>query len=161
MKKPVSIVLTLLGLILPSMVSAAGVCTQSLSHVPDSVLENSPLKVLTFSCVADASDGSYPSTATSDTITGAIKGFYVTEARTSPGLPAPTTLYDIVLNDAAAIDLMGGTLANRSATLPERAIPMLASGIYGATAVDGAVTLVITNNVVQSAATTVKVFLSR
>ena len=111
--------------------------------------------VVTFTCTASVDDASFPSTSTSAT---SLKGFYITEVRTNPGT-APTTGYDIVLNDSDGIDLMGGTLADRSATASERAVPLLATNWYGKTMIDGVVTLVITNNSVNSATVTVKVFL--
>jgi hypothetical protein len=158
MKKTVLIFALALALLFPSSLWAAavGTCTQSLP-----VITNSNIRVLTFTCTASVDDGSFPSTATSDAITAAIKGMYITEVRTNPGSTAPQALYDIVINDTDGIDLMGGTLANRSATASERAIPALVTGIYGGTAVDGALTLVITGNNVNSAGTVVKVFLTR
>jgi len=116
---------------------------------------------LTFSRVASADDASFPSTATTQTITDQIAGRYITEVRTNPGATAPQALYDIVLNDTDGIDLMGGTLADRSATASERAIPALATGIYGGTPIDGALTLAITNNNVNSALSVIKIFLER
>lgn len=38
---------------------------------------------------------------------------------TVPGSPAPTDLYDIVLNDANGADVMNGALANRSTSAVE------------------------------------------
>lgn len=134
----------------------AGTITQSYEIMP-----NSNVSVLTFTCTADSSDGSFPSTDTSSAITAAIKGMSITEVRTNPGSTAPTANYDIVLNDTDGIDLMGGALANRSATASERVVPVVQTGIYGDSPVDGAITLAITNNSVNSATLTVKVFFSR
>ncbi len=131
-----------------------GVCTQTLNGYGPT------MQVLTFTCTG-GSAGAYPSTATSTAITASIKGWYITEVRTNPGGTGPTNLYDIVLNDTDGIDIMGGTLADRSITASQRAIPALASGIYGGTAIDGVITLIITNNIVASAVTVIKVFLTR
>lgn len=116
---------------------------------------------LTFTWTGAAAGGAVPNETTTTEITKAIKGMYITEVRTNPGATAPTTLYDIVLNDADGIDLMGGTLADRSATVSERAIPALSTGVYGATMITSTLTMVITNQAVNSATGTVKVYLSR
>lgn len=134
----------------------AGTITQAYEIMP-----NSNVSVLTFTCTADANNGSFPSTATSTDITTAIKGLHLVEVRTNPGATAPQAAYDIVLNDADGIDLMGGKLADRSATASEAAAPAIATGVYWPRAIDGALTLVITNNNVNSAVIVVKVFLER
>jgi len=157
MKRYFLIIALALALLLPSSLWAAvGTITQAYNKIP-----NSNVAVITYTCTASATDGSFPSTATSTAITAAIEGMYITEVRTNPGAGPPQDNYDIVLNDADGIDLMGGTLANRDTTTSERAIPALAAGIYGGTAIDGALTLVITGNNVNSAVTVVKVFLVR
>lgn len=134
----------------------AGTITQSLA-----VISNSNLAVLTFTCTADSAAATFPDTPTSTDITNAILGMYITEVRTNPGAVAPQALYDIVVNDADGIDIMGGALLNRSATVSERAIPIMITGIYGCTAIDGILTISISGNNVNSAVTVVKVFLSR
>jgi hypothetical protein len=157
MKRFYLIIALALALLFPSSIwaAAAGTITQAISYT-----QNPTIKILTFTCTASADDASFPSTATSTANTAEIEGHYITEVRTNPGT-APTTLYDIVINDTDGIDMMGGTLADRSATLSQRAIPALATGIYGGSAIDGALTLVITNNSVNSATVVVKVFLTR
>lgn len=135
-----------------------GTVTQTLANLGN----NTGGKVLTFTCTAAADDATFPSTATNAAITAAIEGMYIVEVRTNPGATAPQAAYDIVLNDTDGIDVMGGSLADRSATASERAIPMLVTGgTYGSTLIDGALTLVITNNNVNSAIVVVKVFLTR
>jgi len=149
--------------LLPSSLWAAaapGTCTQAFSEVY-SASGPTQLATLTFTCTASADDASFPSTATSSTITDQIAGRKILEVRTNPGATAPQALYDIVLNDSDGIDLMGGTLADRSATASQRAIPALATGIYGGSAITGALTLAITNNNVNSAVTVITVILSR
>lgn len=136
---------------------AAGTITQALTN-----LGSTGAKVLTFTCTASADAATYPSTDTSTEITAAILGMCIAEVRTNPGGTAPTAAYDIVINDTDGIDLMGGALANRSATASERVVPALnAVGTYGSTLIDGTLTLVITNNAVNSAGIVVKVFLTR
>ena len=143
----------ILALLLPAIAFGAvapGTVTISYDSPSDNTL------VVTFSCVGSADDGSFPATSTSATT---LRGFYITEVRTNPGSTAPQADYDIAINDSDGIDLMGGTLANRSATLSERAVPLLTTGAYGVTPIDGAITLAVTGNNVHSAITVVKVFL--
>lgn len=161
MKK--TILFALLALLLSaslSLAAAPGTCTQAVTDIPNDVVFP-PMKVLTFTCTASADDASFPSTATSTETTARIQGYYLIEARTNPGAVAPQALYDIVLNDSDGIDLMGGQLANRSATVSERAIPALATGIYGGTAITGTLTLAVTGNNVNSAVTVITAILAR
>jgi len=135
----------------------AGTVTQTLK----SISRDDSKMVLTFAWTADASDGSVPSTTTTATITAEISGYDIVEVRTNPGTTAPTASYDIVLNDTDGIDLMGGSLANRSETASERAIPLMTTGVYGTTTIDSTVAMVLTGNSVHSATGTVKLFLER
>lgn len=128
---------------------AAGSVSQTITKQPGGV------SVLTFTCTADSSGGSYPSTATTVPIYG-----YVFLVVTNPGSTAPTDNYDIVLNDADGIDVMGGMLANRDTSTSEQAVPKIDStnSIYGPRYVGSTLTLVITNNSVNSAGTVVSVY---
>ena len=136
----------------------AGTITQTL-------IKNFPLdsniQVLKFDCTADASDGSFPATVTENSITVAIKGWWIIEVRTNPGTPAPQENYDIALNDVEGIDLMGGSLANRHQSNSEAAPPSIMPGVYWPRPINGALTVVITNNNVNSAKLTIQVFLGR
>jgi len=133
----------------------AGTVTQKVDKFPG----RNGFKVLTFSWTGAADDGTVPSTATSAAITAEIAGCHLVEVRTNPGSTAPTAAYDIALNDTDGIDLMGGALNDRSATASERAAPKVATGVYGSAAIDGAITMVITNQAVHSATGTVRVFM--
>jgi len=137
---------------------AVGTVTQKLDKYP-----NANLQVVTFTWTADAAAATIPSTATTDAITAAIIGWYVWAIETDPGSTAPTAAYDIVLNDANGFDIAGGQLANRSATATEKVIPKLdaTTSLYGAHLVNSALTLVITNNLVNSATGTVKLILTK
>ncbi len=134
----------------PAYSFGAGTCTQ---HVINQFPNNPDLLVLTFSCIADAADGSFPSTTTNSEITKAIKGYFGYEVRVNPGVMAPQALYDIVINDFDGIDLAGGSLANLSATVSARVTPWFT--------VDGPIALTITGNNVNKAETAIKIFLAR
>ena len=153
--------------------AAPGTCTQTFSEIytmaPSTQVITSPIPTvstltpqatLTFTCTASADDASFPATATTQTITSQIRGRYLLEARTNPGATAPQALYDITLTDTDGIDLMGGSLADRSATASEAAYPAI-STVPWPRAVDGALTHTITNNNVNSAISVTKYFLAR
>jgi hypothetical protein len=95
---------------------------------------------------ADASAATIPDLA----IPG-IKGF-IAQIITDPGATAPTALYDIALYhpSAADLDILGGALADRSATITEVKAPVL-SGATLPVYVNGDYTMKWTNNAVNSA----------
>lgn len=70
-------------------------------------------RVLTLTCTADSADGSFPDT-TLRSLTGRLVRLV-----TNPGATAPTTGYDITIEDGQAADLLAGHGANRSATVTE------------------------------------------
>jgi len=145
-------------LLFPVFGNAAGTVTQKLDQYP-----SANMRVMTFTWVGDAANGTVPSTATTAAITSDLLGWYVYAIETNPGSVAPTTLYDVVVNDAEGLDIAGGLLANRSATATEKITPRLDEtySIFGGVLVDGALTLVISNQSVVSATGTVKLILSK
>jgi len=72
-----------------------------------------------------------------------VYGKYLFLMVTDPSATAPTTLYDITLVDDGSLDLAGGELANRSATLREQAIPKLNGSCYGDRVIDGGLVVTI------------------
>lgn len=137
---------------------AAGAVTQKLDKYP-----NANMRVLTFSWTGDVAGGAVTTTATNDAITADIAGWYVYAIETNPGSGPPTAGYDIVINDAEGLDISGGMLADRSSTATQKITPRLDStySIFGGVLVDGALTLVITNQTQNSATGTVKLLLSK
>lgn len=95
--------------------ASAGTVTQSLSAIT-----NAPIRILTFTAVGSADDGSIPDTATSAAITTALTGYYLYTVTANPGATAPDAA-DVFLLDAAGEDLLGsvdgGTTANKGANL--------------------------------------------
>jgi hypothetical protein len=152
-------ILFCLFVLIPFVCFSAGTVTQSIVKQGN----NTGVLVLTFEWVGDAANGTVPNTDTSAEITKAIEGMRVYQVITVPGAVIPTDKYDIVLNDADSIDIMGGTLIDRSQTAKEFAIPMLDATniIPGQRIVNGKITLVITNQNVASATGIVKIFLVR
>ena len=159
--KRITLAFVLLFLLLPVLSFAVGTVTQTYE-----VNRNTNVSTLTFTFTADSALATVPSTTTSTAITEAIAGLCIYEVITNPGATKPTDNYDIVLNDADGVDMMGGTLADRDETNSERAVPLLmttklGTEVPGCSLVNGAMTLVITNQNVPSATGTVKIFLKR
>lgn len=128
---------------------ALGTVTQSDISIYDNV------RMLTFTCTADVSGGTYPVTTSSGDIDG-----YVFLVITNPGSPAPTANYTITLTDSDGVDIMGGGLFDRHTSNSEQAVPLMA-GVYGTRFVNGTLTITITDNSVNSAVTVVKIFYYR
>jgi hypothetical protein len=78
MKKILLIALAL-ALLFPSSLWAAGSCTQTITNIPTATLSNPnpPVKVLKFTCIGDASNGSIPNTAISSGTLEAVNGMYL------------------------------------------------------------------------------------
>lgn len=136
----------------PLLAWGVGTCTESISRHGQPAND---VVVVTFTCTADAAAATYPATSLSSTALQHVGGRYLALATTNPGTTGPTAAYDIVLNDADGIDVMGGTLANRSATASEQAVPLLMTGVYGGRLVAGSLQLAVTGNSVNSAVTVI------
>jgi len=134
---------------------AAGSVTVSIAKMPSDTI-----RVVTFSWTADASDGSVPSTTVSAAITQQIAGWNCFLGVTNPGSTAPTDNYDIVVNDTDGVDIFGGKLNNRDTATSEQAVPLV-GGAYMTRPVTGAITMVLTNNSVNSATGTLQLFFSK
>ena len=105
---------------------------------------------------ADATPATCTFTLTEGT-SGSFVG-YITSVETVPGGTAPTTLYDIVLRrgTSAGVDVMGGALANRSATLAEQEMPTVGTFLAPFPRwINGTVYVAITNNSVSSSSGTI------
>lgn len=136
-------------LLCAGLVYGAGTCVETVSTYKDGDF------MLTWTCTGDASDGTLPAT-TSNFRGNNIDG-YIYQVVTDPGTTAPTASYDITITDASGADIMGGVLADRSATASEQAVPKIGA-LYGPRRVNGTMTLNVTNNSVTAAGIVVKVF---
>lgn len=110
--------------------------------------------ILTFTCTADASAATYPTSVT--TGSASIDG-WVTRVVTNPGSTAPTDNYDIALNDTGG-DIMQGALNDRDTANTEDALPKDSSGAVGWKRVHSVIVPIITNNSENSAVTVIKVY---
>lgn len=102
---------------------------------------------------ADSTDGTVAST---DIVSAAeylsyLAGRNCILAVTNPGVIAPTSLYDISINDEYGADVFGLELNNRSATASEQATPKIGSD-YAPRVCTGIWTFALANNAVLSAA---------
>lgn len=129
---------------------AVGTVTQAWTHYP-----NHELSILIVTWVGDVANGTVPATALSS-----FSG-YIIKTVTDPGSPAPTDLYDIVLSDTDGLDVMGGTLMDRSTTVTQQAYPLLATSYYRPAFVCTTVTFTLTNNSVNSATGVLRIYIKR
>ena len=93
-----------------------------------------------------ASDGAAFTTATTR---WAVDG-YVFMVIVNPGTTAPTGAYDVTLLDSDGMDVMGGQLADLSATVTAQFVPAIGS-VYGTRFVRGPLTMTLSGNSVNSA----------
>ncbi len=103
-------------------------------------------------CVADAADGSFPST-----VLPAFEG-RVLQLVTNPGATAPTDNYDVVVTNQHGHDVLQGVGANRDTANTEVA-PVVYTGTSLHPVVDetDTLTVAISNNVVNSAEVVVEI----
>lgn len=152
-----SIVLGLL-ILCPFVVHAAGSwATSSGNNIP-----NAPFKTLTLVFTADAANATVPNYSFTASDLAFVKGYWLIGVETDPGATAPTPLYDMYILDANGKDIMGTTLEDRSDTATQVAIPKWDGANYGFPPLDGtALTVTVSNNAVNSATVTLKIYLSR
>ncbi len=140
MKKILLIIIAALVVGSPAMLFAAS-CTQGTLVLtrPEVVAEESWITIIKGVWTSDADGEVDGTTGCQITING-----YVMQVVTDPSATAPTTLYDIVLLDEFGVDVMGGSLANRSATATEQAVTLI-GGVAMPRFVNGIVALEVDN----------------
>lgn len=119
------------------------------------------IRLIKFAWTGDSSDGSVPATTLTTTQAQFVQGYYLCGAQTDPGGTSPTSNYDITITDSGSNDLMGGELANRSATATEYVIPKLNTSVYGCRFVVTPLTMTLTGNSVNSATGTITLFFAK
>lgn len=135
---------------------------------------NPNLLVLTVNCEAKGAGEGAGEFADVALDISEITGWYITEVRTYPdAVVPPTDKYDITIEDEDGFDVMGGTLADRADDAVERAFPLVNEIVipvgeeevsypqYAGVPIYGDLTLKIANNSVESAITTIKIFLRK
>ncbi len=123
--------------------------------VVETFSQNGPMAVVTLTLTGDASDGTIPDTALTTKMSGRLVCIV-----TNPGTPAPTSNYDLVLNDADGIDMLKGAGANRHASNSEASpIEISANNRAGVpVAAEDTLTLVVTNQSVAAASIVIKLY---
>jgi hypothetical protein len=112
-----------------------------------------PVKVVTFTCTADSSDGSFPATSVSANVKGRLL-----QIATNPGATAPQDNYDITITDGDGIDVLQGVGANRDTSNSEVAAIVYATSANPVVAETDTLTLNVTGNNVNSAVTVIKLY---
>ena len=128
----------------------AGTVTQATTTLVDHV------KVVTLTCTADASDGSFPATALTG-VPNNEKGGRLLQIATDPGATAPQANYDIALTEGGGADLLLGVGANRHTSNSEVAV-IESNGAHAVYAGTDTLTLALTNNNVNSATVVIKLY---
>ena len=114
-----------------------------------------PVKVVTLTCTADASDASFPSTALTNIPNGV--GGRLLQIATDPGATAPQANYDIVLTESGGADLLLGVGANRHTSSSEVAV-IESNGTHAVYSGTDTLTIAISNNNVNSAGIVIKIY---
>jgi len=117
--------------------------------------QRGPIGIVTLSWVADASDGTVPSTALQTKISGKLLAL-----ETNPGATAPTANYDIAITDADGLDVLQAVGANRHTSTTEKvAVVYSGTAIHPPVAKSDTLTLALTGNSVNSALGTIKLYI--
>ena len=133
-------------LILKTSVWAAGDVLINASSMQ--ILGQQSRRIITLSWTADASNATVPNKVI-DVTTYDVLGWYLYSAETNPGTVAPTSNYDIVINDGDGADIAGGLLMNRHTSNTE--MVNIGTSIHGYPIVRGNLTFTLSNNAVNSA----------
>lgn len=140
--KRMMILAAIVLLLLPSVAVAAGSCAATSTTTRQNVV------VITWTCVGDSSNGTYPATDSNVGVRG-----WLFAVDTVPGTTNPEDNWDATLTNADGYDLMGGALANRDTANAERAVPVKTAWV------DGPLTLTISGNSTVSADIVVKAYI--
>lgn len=106
---------------------------------------------LTYTCTADSSDKTYPSTKLSSVELGRIFGWYLFAMKTNPGSTGPTLTTDITIKDGDGIDITGAVMTDITTSTSKSWTPKVDGTRYRDAVVDGDLTMAITGNSVASA----------
>jgi hypothetical protein len=158
--KRLSVIMLMITLLIlaPVIVMAVGVGTYTTSYNQtwDST-NKARLKVLTVS-ITDDTAGTTVALVEAD-----VMSYFLCSMETNPGATAPTDDYDIVINTAGGVDILGGAGANRDTANTEIAYPTVdaTTGQKACVPINGALSLVLSGNSVNNATTVIKLFLTR
>lgn len=112
-----------------------------------------PIGVVEFTCTGDSSDGSFPQHELTTKISGQLLAL-----ETNPGATAPTSNYDVALNDAEGLDVLHSQGANRHTSTTEKVSIVFGTYFHPPVSWDDTLTLAITGNSVASAGIVVRLY---
>jgi hypothetical protein len=157
--KRLSILAILLVLLVPAIALSVGTGTYTTSYntVWDNNSDFAKNKVLTVS-IKDDTHGTTVALVETD-----VLGYFLCSMETDSGTTAPTDDYDIVINTAGGVDILGGAGANRDTANTETAYPTIDSttGQKACVPVNSALSLVLSGNDVNNATVAIKLMLVR
>lgn len=116
---------------------------------------------LVLTCTGDAANGSYPATVLnplavdSNGVSFDIRGLKLYSVKAYPGAPPPTDATDLTITDEYDIDLLGGKGTNLIDATSKTWIMAGPPDSYMPALITGDITLTITNNLENSAVTTI------
>lgn len=112
---------------------------------------------IVLTCTADAGNGSYPATVV-NTLSGIstwdLRGLKLYSVKAIPGATPPTDQSDCTITDEYGVDLLGGKGENLIDATSKTFIPAGPGAFAQPALITGNITVNITNNSVNSAATT-------
>lgn len=109
--------------------------------------------------VQTATNGSVTDTDTDDHITNIIKGMSLGKIRTLFGATAPTDDVDLQIKDADSVDILGGGGTNMIDSATNNEFWPLVDGQPTLQPIEGALTLSVANNSVNTALFTVELYI--
>jgi len=154
MKKILGVITLCLGLLWTTGAFAVEGLTQSLR-----CYGTGAVCVLTLSWTA-ASNGTFTSRAITASYVTTLENHFMYLIETDPGT-APTAAYDIVLNNARGLDILGGAGMNKSATVTERVFPMVNGGNGFPPVAGETLTLGISGNSTDTATGVIKLWFTK
>ncbi len=110
------VIRTLSVLLASASLFAAGSVQQSLQQLGG---PTGKTWVLAAHWTGDATTGTVPATPGQIGQAGILQGYFLTSVETVPRTPAPTSGYGLTIKDQAGVDVLGGTAASLSATIPQ------------------------------------------
>lgn len=132
-------------------------CEQAIAAgtVTSTELYYGSLKTITFTCTADAADGSYPATALTTAQKKYVRGWWLSHVKIDPGATGPTDNSDLTLT-VGSFDILGGNGTDAIDNAVNCVlVPYGSGGDAQYPMTDDDLTINITNNSVNSAVTVI------
>lgn len=167
MKKIIAVLMVVGMVLFPyAHVFAAAGSWSAVTYSDAEVSKIGNIKTFTITFTASSDNATIPtytiSALAQPTLMNFIKGYWIYTVETNPGTTGPTDEYDIVINDVHGLDVMGGALLNRSITSTQNVFPKFVQTATAFVPLDGTtLSIVVTNNAVNSATCAMKFYLTK